>query len=312
MILTVTLNPSLDEWIKLAALRMGELNRASYFMRYAGGKGINVSRVIRELGGRTLALGFAGGEDGLILHALMNRLKVAHDFVAIAGATRNNYKIETQKPNRITEINSPGPRITAANLSALTRRVKRSLSNSRCIVLSGSLPPGAGLDSYARLIRLARQKAVAAVLDASGEALRLGLAATPWLIKPNKQEAEELLGHRIGESQNHLAKAVKALLKLGPRMVILSLGKEGALMGEKSTGSVWRARSPKVRAQSSVGAGDSLVAGFVLGWQQKQSLPEALRLGIACGAATALTPGTELCHVGDVRRLLPRVRIKPL
>ncbi len=311
MIVTVTLNPSLDEWMQLPAIRIGRLNRASTFTRYLGGKGLNVSRVVRELGGRTTALGFAGGEDGLILREMTNRLGIRHDFVAIEGSTRNNYKILTERPKAVTEINTAGPRISSANLRALARRVLAKRPPPACVVFSGSVPPGAPHAVYARWIRALRGQGIWTVLDTSGAALRQGVSARPWLIKPNRQEAEELLGRPLG-TRRRMVEAVRALLARGPELVILSLGREGAIAGCASTQALWFAVPPAVRVNSAVGAGDSLVAGFLVGWFSTRSLQDALRLGMACGAATAMTPGTELCHRADVSRLLRRVRLQRL
>ncbi|MBI4341842.1 MAG: 1-phosphofructokinase [Candidatus Omnitrophica bacterium] len=311
MIITVTLNPSLDEWIELPALRVGELNRASGFTRYPGGKGINVSRVVRELGGRTLALGVAGGEDGLILRQLLNRLAIPHTLVPIPGRTRNNYKIRTVRPPALTELNTAGPAVPAASLRQLARLLLRAAATARCVVCSGSLPPGVAAAVYAQWLRAARQRQCLTVLDASGEPLRRGLAARPWLIKPNRQEAETLVGFRL-TTEARVVRAARELLARGPELAVVSMGEDGAMLACRATGEMWMARPPAVRVRSAVGAGDSLVAGFVVEWLRSRSPVEALRAGVACGSAAAMTPGTELCHRKDVRRLLPRVRIARL
>ncbi len=307
MIATVTLNPSLDEWMELPALRVGTLNRAGSFARYPGGKGINVSRVVHELGGRTCAFGLAGGEDGAILRHRLDQLGIRHDFVAVEGSTRNNYKIRTRAPRALTEINTAGPWVSRAYLQTVATRVLASRPRPACVVLSGSLPPGVPTVVYQRWIDASRRRNIPTVLDASGAALRQGVRARPWLMKPNRDEAQELLGRSI----KTLAQASKAVIALRPlsTMVILSLGKEGALMASALYEGVWYGRPPQVRVDSTVGAGDSLVGGFVVGWVKRQSMLEAFRLGIACGAATAMTPGTELCHRADVQRLLSRVTL---
>ena len=311
MIATVTLNPSLDEWIQLPSLRVGQLNRASGFVRYPGGKGINVSRVIHELGGKTLAFGFAGGEDGMILRQLMNRLAIPHEFVTVSGSTRNNYKIRTSKPTALTEINAAGPPVSSANLRTLHRVILQRVSRLGCVVFSGSLPPGAPDTLYQRWMRRLQRDAIPSVLDTSGTALRQGLVARPWLIKPNREEAEDLLRRRLRTTRD-LVNAVRALLRLGSEIVVLSLGKAGAILGCASLDGVWSAQSPAIRVDSAVGAGDSLIGGLLVGWANGQSLLESFRLGIACGTATAMTPGTELCHRRDVQRLLPRIVIRQI
>ena len=141
--------------------------------------------------------------------------------------------------------------------------------------------------------------------------MSLGLAAHPWLIKPNREEAEEILGKRLRRRAS-LIKAMRMLTAQGSAIAILSLGSEGALMAAAGDSGVWWAQPPMVKTDSAVGAGDSLVGGFLVGWSRGKTLPEAFRLGVACGTATAMTPGTELCHRRDVQRLLPRVRLRRL
>lgn len=309
MILTVTLNPSLDEWVALTRLRPGELNRAASASRYPGGKGINVSRVLRELGEGTLALALAGGADGAILSQLLARHRIAHRFVQVAGTTRNNYHIQTARPPSLTQINCPGPRVTAADLRRLDALIRGLRPRPTALICSGSLPPGAPSRAYRRLVALGRRLGLLTVVDSSGPALRQSLSAHPWLIKPNRQEAEELLGRGI-RTRRQALHAVRRLTAMGPEIVSLSLGAEGAFLASSRSTEVWWAAAPTVRVDSAVGAGDSLVAGIVLGWARTRSLREALRLGVACGAATAMTPGTELCHRRDVTTLLPRVRVR--
>jgi len=313
MILTVTLNPSLDEWMRLDSLRVGALNRASAVTRYPGGKGINVARVVRELGGRTRALAFAGGEDGAILEGLVSRLGIPHTFMPLVGSTRNNYKIRTAQPLGLTEINTTGPRVSASDLRRMTQRLLARTPAPACVVLSGSLPPGAPASVYRRWIAALKRRRIPAVLDTSGAALREGLAAAPWLIKPNRQEAEELLRCRLGDVE-HIARAARRLLARGPEVVIISLGADGALLAcAASPGpGTWLASPPLVLADSAVGAGDALVGGFVTGWSRRLGVLEAFRLGVACGTASAMTPGTELCHRAEVRRLLRRVTLQRL
>ena len=309
MIATVTLNPSLDEWMQLPTLRLGALNRASGFSRYPGGKGINVSRVIRELGGRTVAFALAGGEDGLILRSAMNRLGIPHEFVTINGSTRNNYKIRNTHPPALTEINLTGPEVSRPSLSSLLRRLLSHRPRPRCVVLSGSLPPGAPVTIYREWIAACHRRSMPVVLDASGAAFTTGLTARPWLIKPNRQEAEECMGRRLART-SEIVKAAVALLRRGPSVVVLSLGAKGAVLASASPRGVWMARPPIVNVDSAVGAGDSLVGGWLVGWQRRSQLLDAFRWGIASGTAAAMTPGTELCHRTDVRRLMSQVEIR--
>jgi len=323
MIVTLTLNPSLDEWVRVPRLRLGELNRATQYVRYPGGKGINVSRVVHELGGKTLAVALAGGSDGEILGDLLARYGIPHRFVTVPGSTRNNYQLQSNSPQGLTQINCPGPRVSAAAVGRLGEVIRRQAVRASCVVLSGSLPPGAPATTYRRLIATLRRRQIPTVLDTSGAALRHGLLARPWLIKPNRQEAEELLGWRLRRIAD-VAHAAKWLVARGPLLAIISLAAEGAILAVAAQPQVLWAKPPKVPVDSAVGAGDALVAGFVSGCQATQSLRarpalsfdrragEALRLGVACGAAAAMTPGTELCHRVDVERVFPRVTIQVL
>ena len=308
-IATVTLNPSLDEWIYIGKLKAGQLNRGTDFFRYPGGKGINVSRVVHELGEQTQAFALAGGDDGTILKQGMERLKIPCVFVTVRGATRNNYKILEAETGRLTEINASGPRVRAQALQRLEKHLRRR--RPRYLTLSGSLPPGVSSSIYRRWITILRRRGIPVVLDASGDALRQGIRARPWLIKPNHDEAQELLGRRIrGNAQ--VVQAACDLLRLGPEHVVLSLGAKGAVLAAKRPNAVWQALPPRIHADSAVGAGDSLVAGFLVGCLRDWTLPDAFQLGVATGTATALTAGTELCRRADVRRLRPRVLVQRL
>lgn len=308
-VVTVTLNPSLDEWVQLPALRVGRLNRARDFQRYPGGKGINVSRVLQELGVRSTALTLLGGVDGRIFLELLPQGKMDVVAVAVPGATRNNYKVITLRPRSFTEINNAGPRIPAQALREVHAHLRKGAAAARAVVLSGSVPPGAPVTIYQRWIRQLRRAQVPTVLDASGVALREGFKARPWLMKPNREEAEELLGRRL-HSLKQVQEAARALQRRGVAIVVVSLGKDGALMA--TADGLWQGLAPTVKVHSAVGAGDSLVGGFLAGWLKQFSPVEAFRLGIAAGTATAMTPGTELCHAPDVRRLLRRVRVRRL
>jgi 6-phosphofructokinase 2 len=288
---------------------LGALNRARHFARFPGGKGINVSRVLKVLGSRTCAYALIGGDDGLVLDRLLGELKLPHRVLHVRGLTRNNYKIATAAPRAVTEINGPGPRVAPPAARRLLAQALRA--RPRAVALSGSLPPGLPPSCYAHLIRRVHRAGVPALLDASGEALRLGLAARPLLIKPNRHEAQELLGAGIG-SVRDAARAAEALAKRGPRMVLLSLGPQGAVLADGAAGMVLYAPAPRVRVVSAVGAGDCMVAGWARAWWRTRSAVEALRLAVACGSAAAMTPGTMLCRRGDVERLMGRVRVRRL
>ena len=309
LIATLTLNPSLDELFIVRRLRTDDLNRAERMERYPGGKGLNVSRVVRELGGRTIAYGFAGGRDGQWLLDALRRLRVPHRFTPIAGTTRNNVKIVVRQPRGELQINAPGPRVTAAERARLLRALDTARPRPHWLVCAGSLPPGVPMDIYRRLIATARHRGIACALDADGGALRAGLTARPDFIKPNRQEARRLLGRPV-RTVGDAARAARRWADGGVRWVVLSLGPTGAVLATRDTRETWLAHPPAVRVDSTIGAGDALVAGFLVTLERGGSAVDALRQGVACGAACAMTPGTELCHRADVERLAPRVRLQ--
>ena len=308
LIATLTLNPSLDELFTLERLVADDLNRAESMARYPGGKGINVARVVRELAGRTAAYGFVGGRDGQWLADALDAMGVPHRFTRIGGTTRNNLKILTRRPPREWQINSPGPRIRRAEQQALVRAMAACRPRPAWWTFSGSLPPGVPADIYRRLIVLAHRAGISCALDADGAALAQGVRARPEFIKPNRREAERLVGQGLRDARD-AARAAAALVRQGVGTAVISLGAEGAVLASREVEGAWRASSPSVRVRSTIGAGDSLVAGFVTGRVRGVSVLEAFRLGVTCGAACVMTPGTELCHRRDVLRLLPRVRL---
>ena len=240
--------------------------------------------------------------------------------VTVQGTTRNNYKILSEHPRMLTEINASGPRVSLLALKEFERRLLHCTPSPRCVALSGSLPPGVPTSIYARWIRAFHKKRIPVLLDTSGISLVQGMRACPWVIKPNRHEAEELLGMRI-TSNAAILKAAGRLLRRGPEWVLLSMGARGALLAGGKPQQAWWAQAPSIIADSPVGAGDSMVAGFLIGWARKPGwLTEpgkkldrmacALKLGIAAGTATSLTAGTELCKVSDVRRLAKLVVVK--
>ena len=314
MILTVALNPSVDVWLRVPALRVGAFHRADAVVQSAGGKGINVARLVHALGERTIALATAGGPTGAIFEMLLQRGRLPHQLVALRGETHVNYKIITTTPPASTEINTPGSRLTRDDLQRFERRLASLLKHARCVIFSGSLPPGAPSGLYYRWIRQARRQGVMTVLDTSGEALRSGLAARPWLVKPNREEAETLLHVRL-TTPTRIAQAVRRLVAYGPAMVALSLGAEGAVLGCRSSGELWWAHPPMVRVASMIGAGDALVGGLVTTLMRGWPPQDALRFGVTCAAMSSTAPdggGGDSCTPSAVGRFFSRVRLKRL
>jgi 6-phosphofructokinase 2 len=309
MIATVTLNPSLDKTITVKRLVLDEANRWTSLRRDAGGKGINVSRVLHELGSDTVAYGFKGGVEGEILGQLLRKQGVPFDFTPIEGEIRSNLIITVTETRRQTRIDAPGPYISGTELDNLINKLRTIKLKPDFFVFAGSVPPGVPPTIYNRLITMAREEGVKTVLDCDGEWLKEGIMAIPSIIKPNVHEAQELLGKKLNDEAS-LIGAVESLLSRGIEVVMISRGKEGAIVSDGKK--MLKVTSPPVEVSSTVGSGDSAIAGLVLKLSRGESLEEAARLAVAAGTATALTPGTELCHREDVEKILPLVEVTVL
>ncbi|MBX0330972.1 1-phosphofructokinase [Oscillochloris sp. ZM17-4] len=306
MIYTVTLNPALDRELLVPSLEDQEMLRASEVRVDYGGKGFNVSRMLAALGAPSVALGFVGGFTGAALRAGLEGLGIATDLTPIAGETRTNVSIVSADQGRVIKVNEPGPPVSAEEIGALLGRVRALARPGDWWVLAGSLPPGAPPAIYAEIIAAAQAAGGRAVLDTSGAALRSGLAARPFLVKPNGEEAAALTGLPVGDRAQ--ARVAAAAIS-GPEWVAISLGADGALIS--GAGGYWHASSPPVRLANPVGAGDALVAGLV--WRLSLGDPpgEALRWGVACGAAAAASPGTGQGSPAQVADLAGRVALEP-
>jgi len=309
MIITLTLNPAVDQTMWVPHLQVGTVNRAREVHLDPAGKGVNVSRMVRRLGWPTIAFGFLAGEVGEIVRQALEAEGVAQQFVSIAGQTRINVTAVDDSTNAATSIYCPGPAVGAENVERLDAILQFWLQAGRVLVLAGSLPPGVPEDAYARYIRLARSKGIKTILDASGEHLRLGVEAKPYAIKPNIAEAEELLGRKLPDLEAVVAGA-RELAARGIAVVVISMGAQGAICVED--GRAWRATPPVVERRSTVGSGDSFVAGLAVTLARGGDIVEGLRLGTAAGAATAATPGTTLGSAEAVQELLPQVRVERL
>lgn len=308
VIRTVTLNPALDEAISIARVELGDVNRCALDALDPGGKGINASRVIKRLGRETYALGFAAGVSGALLRARLDEEGVPSELIEVPGFTRINVMLFEREIARRTRLYLPGPAVDADHL-ALLRSVFEKLEPGPVVVLGGSLPPGLSVDTYRELCEWLQSRGTGVIIDASGEALRAALAAKPLLIKPDVEEAQELLGCELRDDAA-LLRAADVLRSQGAQNVVISCGAEGAI-GVGPDGA-WKAVPPRVPARSTVGSGDSMVAGLAIGLAEHLGLCEGLRLGSAAGAATALLAGTHLADPADIGRLLPQVSVQSI
>jgi 1-phosphofructokinase len=289
MIATVTLNPALDKTMAIPGFAIGRTNRASIEQIDAGGKGINVAKAAKQLGCPAIALGFLAGANGRWIAEALGAMGIPSDFVWVPGETRVNLKIKDPLTGTETEINEPGFQVAADHVQSLLRKVEEQAGQCAVMVFSGSLPPGVPPEIYAEFIRIARNRGAQTILDTAGAALKYGIGAGPDLIKPNRVEAEELLETRI-DGEAGLVGAARRMLAMGARVVVLSLGADGALaVSERER---WRAYPPSVTASSSIGAGDAMVAALAFAMTRGLALEDALRLATAAGAASVATNGS--------------------
>lgn len=309
MIVTVTLNPAIDQTLVLPRFVAGDTLRVKSSRFDPGGKGINVSRVIKELGGESLAMGFAPGGLGRFIEQTLEAQGVACDFVHTKGETRTNITILDESRHMHTILSEPGPRTDPKYVAELKTRLDKRLQAGDWLVIAGSIPPPLDAAVYTDLIEEAEAMGVHTVLDADGEALAAGAAASPEVLKGNRRELERLLGRHLDDEASTLD-AAREVQNRGVRHVVVTRGREGAVAVDRERS--YRGIAPRVRAVSAVGSGDAFLAGVVLTLSRGGSMEEALCLGIAAGTASVLNPGTELCHRREVDILQPRVKVQPI
>lgn len=306
MIVTVTLNPSLDRTLCVPALHPGAIHRAQFVRQDLGGKGINVSRALRALGIPSRITGFAGGWTGKVLRDGLSADGYDICFVEVGGETRQNITLLDEAANEYTKINEPGPRIGAQHVDALQARIEEMTHPNDLWVFSGSLPPGAPLDLYAQLITRVQAKGAVAFVDASGAAFRAGLAAAPFAVKINTDEAAEFCGRPM-ENDPDVFGAVQTLQSAGVRLVALTRGARGLVLG--MDGQLVSATPPPVAAHSSVGAGDATLAGLLWAVSEQCNPGETARRAVACGTAAAMQEGTAMGDRALIERLLDQIQI---
>lgn len=286
MIYTVTLNPSIDYIVRMNGLELGITNRSESEEYYFGGKGINVSCVLAELGIDSTALGFTAGFTGEAIENGIKNDRITTDFIRLdSGLSRINIKI---KAGEETEINGQGPDISEDKFAALMSKLDH-IQNGDTLILAGSIPKTMPDDTYERMLEKLKDKDVRIVVDATKKLLVNSLKYKPFLIKPNRQELSEIFEVEV-KTEEDTEKYAKELQKLGARNVLISLGGEGAMLIDEDGGK-HKMGVLKQKVINTVGSGDSMVAGFVAGYEKEKSYPYALKLGSVCGNATAFLPG---------------------
>ncbi|CDQ19283.1 fructose-1-phosphate kinase [Halobacillus karajensis] len=303
MIYTCTLNPSIDYIMHVNEFEAGGLNRAQDTSYYPGGKGINVSRVMSRLDVQTQAIGYIGGFTGAFVQQFLDSESIQHDFIDTKQHTRINVKL---KSNEETEINGPGSEISEQLQQELLRKIKR-LSNKDTLVLAGSLPSSLPADFYVQMSTICAENDTKVVADTSGSALEQLLGHPLFLLKPNHHELGDLFNVTI-DSRKKAAFYGRKLIDQGVKHVIVSMGGEGAVyIGHRKE---LYANVPKGEVKNSVGAGDSVVSGFLAALEKDEPIEDAFRYGVASGSATAFQD--DLCKKEDVEHLLSQIDVSAI
>ncbi len=306
MIYTLTLNPALDRELTVPDLTFDEVLRATSLRIDYGGKGFNVTRALDALGTESVALGFVGGKTGERLEAGLASTGVATDFTWIAEETRTNVSVVSENQPHYLKVNESGPNVTSAEQDALMAKVEHLGRRGDWWVLAGSLPPGVADTIYAQMIQRLGSVGAKTILDASGFPLQVGCESGPFLVKPNAQEASELTGRPV-ETVEAARAAAKSIHSLGARLVLISMGKAGAVLSEGDH--TWLAQPPEIEERNPIGAGDASVAGLVWAMSQDLALPDVLRWSMASGAAAASLDGTAVGSYELIESLVEQVRI---
>ncbi|KQZ82453.1 MULTISPECIES: 1-phosphofructokinase [unclassified Pseudomonas] len=307
-ILTLTLNPALDLTVELSRLEPGQVNRSDALHSHAAGKGVNVAQVLADLGHQLTVSGFLGEDNLQAFETLFAKRGFVDAFIRVPGETRSNIKL-AESDGRITDLNGPGPMVSAAAQQDLLDRLDQIAPGHDAVVVAGSLPQGVSPQWLQALIVRLKNLGLKVALDTSGEALRAALTAGPWLIKPNSEELAEVLG---SEAVSVLAQAEAAnrLHALGIEHVVISHGADG--VNWFSVGSALHATPPKVSVASTVGAGDSLLAGMLHGLVSADTPEQTLRTATAIAAMAVTQIGFGISDAARLAQLEQGVRVRPL
>jgi 1-phosphofructokinase/tagatose 6-phosphate kinase len=312
MIITVTLNAAIDRTVAVPNFRLGNRHRAVETRTVAGGKGINVARALKLLGRPVIATGFAGGPTGNRLLEQLRTEAVLTDFTRIAGETRINLAVIDPTSGEQTEINERGPAVSPEEVERFVGRLSYLADGAKLCVLAGSLPPGAGDDLYARLVKDLTACGVPVVLDAEGGSMLAGLRAGAAVVTPNEREAEELVGQEFSD-RDDLVQGLGELVRLGADEAAITRP-DGcvAVIGEGSDRRFLEVRTEPLDPVSTVGSGDAFLAGYVAARYDGKPSDECLAYGVACGAESTQHFGAGVVDRNQVERLLGEVHVQDL
>jgi 1-phosphofructokinase/tagatose 6-phosphate kinase len=307
MIITVTLNAAIDKSLSVPSFRLGRRHRTVERRALAGGKGVNIARMLKTLGAPVIATGFQGGPTGTQIVAQLSEESILHDFVRIREESRTNTSVLDPTTGEQTEINEQGPRVDADEIEQFREKLLYLARGAAIVVFAGSLPRGIDPDFYAQLVRAVHKLDVLTVVDTDGESLRLATRAEPDVVSPNVIEAEELVGHEFNDDADY-AGAVREIVSLGARSAIMTT-RDGCWAQMLIDGAPrgFRVTVPQQESVAAVGSGDAFLAGYVAARYRGSSPADCLSFGVACGAESTGRLGAGLLDVRAVERLLADV-----
>jgi 1-phosphofructokinase family hexose kinase len=306
LIVTLTINPTIDRVISVDRLAFEDRAYINSSHESAGGRGINASCVIHSFGGQTLAVLICGGDAGERLREHLQCDGLPFQVVPVEKEIRTNLTI-TDKHGLTVNLNEMGPTLSKAEVARVERAVKETLDRASWLMICGSLPPGVPPSLYGALIAAARKKKVKTLLHADGEALRQGIEERPTVVTPNQQEADRLLGRTL-LTRTHYLEAAQRIRAMGPESVVLSLGSRGAVGAFRE--GLFEALPPRVDAVCPIGAGDALSAAYAWAMERKDSEADALRWGVGAGTASARLPGVTFASLEQTQEMYKQVELR--
>ncbi|SHJ07841.1 fructose-1-phosphate kinase [Dethiosulfatibacter aminovorans DSM 17477] len=308
-VLTLTLNPALDKTVEIDSLETGGLNRINEGRIDAGGKGINVAKVLKNLVVDVRTTGIVAGHQGRRLLAYLDELGIESKFLEIEGETRTNLKVFDRSKSEITEFNEKGPFVSEDDLKRFDILLDRVLNDVEVFILSGSIPPGIKTDIYKKYIEKAKKRDIKTILDAEGELFRKGLEAKPYAVKPNIHELEQLFGRTYSRDEE-VVEDIKKLIGGGVELVVVSMGGDGSIIANETE--TYRVRPFPIEVKSTVGSGDSMVAALSYSIMNNHEIEFIAKWITSAGTMTATKEGTQVCNFEDIRKNLDKVSIEKI
>lgn len=305
MITVITFNPSIDRLYKLERFEIGSVQRANLVNPTAGGKGLNVAKVLKKLGEDINCIGFLGGFNGEYIKSQLKSIGIENKFTDIKEETRICLNI-IDSNNISTEILEKGPNVSEEEIVKFENDLEEILKDTEVLVASGSLSRGLPVDYYLKIGNICNQKNIKFILDTSGESLKLGIKSSPYLIKPNMDELEFLSGIKI-KTIDDIINISKKILLTGVKNVCVSMGKDGMILVNKDF--VYKVEIPKIDVVNTVGSGDSSIAGFALGIARKYDLKETLKLANACGMSNVMHISTGDINLEDIEKFIDQINV---